>query len=115
MIIFGFLGFCFTGALIVVCALWADRYGRGLRNILNKDRDWLDDDTLSARADGSSPTEATNDRPSPTGHQPLPNNEHGQSSPEHKSSGASYSTSITRADYTFGHQLIAGGSMRRIK
>lgn len=115
MIIFGLVGFCFTGALIVVCALWADRYGRGLRKILNKDRDWLDDDTISARADGSSPTEAAIDRPSPTGHQPPHSNELGQSSPEHKSSGASYSTSITRAESSFGHQLIAGGSMRRVK
>lgn len=112
MILSFLLSFCALGALIVVCALYADRHSRPLRGILKKDREWIDP-TISARAGGSSPTEAANDRPTPTGHHLL-GKATGQSSPEHKSSGASYSTSTTRAEYTFGHQLIAGGALRRV-
>ena len=108
------LSFCSLGALIVVCALYADRYGRGLREILNKDRDWLDEDTISARAGGSSPTEASNDRPTPTGHHLINGKAHGQSSPEHNSSAVSTCMPTTRAEFTFGHQLIAGGALRRV-
>lgn len=113
MILAFILGFCAMGALIVICALYADRYGRGLREILNKDRDWLDDETISARAGGSSPTEAVHDRPTPTGHRLL-GKAPGQSSPEHNSSAASYCMPTTRAEFTFGHQLIAGGALRRV-
>jgi len=106
------LSFCSLGALIVVCALYADRHSRSLRGILKKDREWIDP-TISARAGGNSPTEAANDRPTPTGHHLL-GKATGQSSPEHNSSAASYCMPTTRAEFTFGHQLIAGGALRRV-
>ena len=107
------LGFCALGALIVVCALYADRHSRSLRGILKKDREWIDP-TISARAGGSSPTEASNDRPTPTGHHLINGKAHGQSSPEHNSSAVSTCMPTTRAEFTFGHQLIAGGALRRV-
>lgn len=60
------LGFSLMAALIVLCAIWSSRIaGRiQLRNILNKDRLWIDPDAkISARAGTSLPADQPVGRP----------------------------------------------------